>query len=141
MKKIIVSLVLLSIIALFGTSFVYANNVTNVSNNNEIIRGLNEGEIIEVKKNAEKELQEYTKIYGSESYGMTAYILNKIRIYSIPFCFVGIAVGAIYQYAIGIRRLDVRDRGFKLVIAFVTVLVLCQVLPLIFAIVIRGWRS
>ena len=28
-------------------------------------------------------------------------------------CFVGIAVGAIYQYVIGIRKLDIRDRGFN----------------------------
>ena len=72
---------------------------------------------------------------------MTAYILNKVRIYSIPFCFIGIAVGAIYQYVIGIRRLDVRDKGFLVSIAFVTIAVICQVLPLIFAIVVKGWRS
>ena len=47
--------------------------------------------------------------------------------------------GTIYQYVIGIRKLDVRDRGFNLVIAFVTALVICQVLPLVFAVVTRGW--
>ena len=72
---------------------------------------------------------------------MTAYILNKVRLYSIPFCFIGIAVGAIYQYIIGIRKLDTRDKGFALVIGFVTVLIICQVLPLIFAIVVKGWRG
>lgn len=134
MKKVIISL-LIVLVLLFGFGTVYANNDV------ESITGVNETQIIEVKKNAEREIQEYTELYGSESYGMAAYILNKIRIYSIPCCFIGIAIGAIYQYTIGIRRLDIRDRGFKLVIAFVTLLVICQILPLIFAIVIRGWRS
>ena len=30
---------------------------------------------------------EYKQKYGSDAYGLTAYILNLIRIYSIPFCF------------------------------------------------------
>ena len=88
-----------------------------------------------------QELQDYTDRYGSETYGFTAYILNKVRIYSIPFCFIGIAIGAIYQYVIGIRKLDVRDKGFNLLIAFVTILIICQILPLIFAIVVKGWRG
>ena len=72
---------------------------------------------------------------------MTAFILNKVRIYSIPLCFVGIAISAIYQYVIGIRKLDVRDKGFNIMIAIITVFVICQILPLIFAIVVKGWRG
>lgn len=75
------------------------------------------------------------------AYGLVAYILNMVRIYSIPFCFIGIAIGSIYQYVIGIRKLDIRDRGFYLIITFVTILAICQVLPLIFAIVVNGWRG
>ena len=66
-------------------------------------------------------------------------VLDAVRIYSIPFCLLGIAIGAIYQYIIGIRRLDVRDKGFNLIIAFVTLLVIAQVLPLVFTIVTKGW--
>ena len=139
MKKILASLFIIMILLLFGMTTVYANSDNN--SEGQTIKGLNESEIIEAKKNTERQIEEYTEKYGSESYGMTAFILNTIRIYSIPFCFVGIAVSAIYQYTIGIRRLDVRDKGFKLGIGFVSVLVLCQILPLIFAIVIRGWRS
>ena len=98
-----------------------------------------EGFVNEPKE--KKELEDFNEAYGSETYGFTAYILSKIRIYSIPFCFVGIAVGAIYQYVIGIRKLDVRDRGMILIVSFVTLLVICQVLPLVFTIVVRGWRS
>jgi len=133
MKKIIITFFVA--IILFSTTIVYANE------GNETFVGINEGEIIEVKEKAERELKEYVELYGNESYGMTAYILGKVRIYSIPFCFVGIAVSAIYQYVIGIRRLDVRDKGFGLIIGFITVLVICQILPLIFALVMRGWRN
>ncbi len=133
MKKIVACFFIA--MALFSMTVVYANS------ENQTLPGVNEGEIIEIKENAERELQEYTELYGNESYGMTAYILDKVRIYSIPFCFVGIAISAIYQYVIGIRRLDVRDKGFGLIIAFITILVICQILPLIFALVMRGWRS
>ena len=133
MKKILVCFFIA--MTLLSMTVVYANS------ENQTLPGVNEGEIIEIKENAERELQEYTELYGNESYGMTAYILDKVRIYSIPFCFVGIAISAIYQYVIGIRRLDVRDKGFGLIIAFITILVICQILPLIFALVMGGWRS
>ena len=91
--------------------------------------------------NDDPTIDEYIDKYGSTPFGVAAYILNMVRIYSIPFCFVGIAVGSIYQYVLGIRKLDVRDRGFMLIITFVTILLICQVLPLIFAIVVNGWRG
>ena len=97
--------------------------------------------LVEMKSDAQKEIDNFIQLYGSDAYGVTAYILNKIQIYSIPLCFLGIAVGSIYQYVIGIRRMDIRDRGFALIIAFVTILVICQVLPLVFAIVVQGWRG
>ena len=64
-----------------------------------------------------------------------------IRIYSIPVGFIGIAISGIYRYVIGIRKMDVRDKGFGVMIGIITVLVICQVLPLIFAIVVKGWRG
>ncbi len=98
-------------------------------------------ELQEIKEGVGSNLKEYVAQYGSYPYGVAAYILNTVRIYSIPFCFVGIAVGSIYQYMIGIRKLDVRDKGFALIITFVTILLICQVLPLIFTIVVNGWRG
>lgn len=58
-----------------------------------------------------------------------------------PFGFVAIIIAAIYQYIIGLKKLDVRDKGFALMIASVTIVVICQVLPLVFAIVVKGWRG
>lgn len=99
------------------------------------------GKLIKIKDKELKTIDEYKEAYGSDSYGLTAYLLNKIRIYSIPFGFVAIIVAAIYQYVIGIRKLDVRDKGFALMIASVTLVVICQILPLVFAIVVKGWRG
>ena len=107
----------------------------------EVLNSTQATELIEIRESARNNVDEYIEKYGSTPYGVTAYILNIVRIYSIPCCFVGIAVGSIFQYVLGIRKLDVRDKGFMLIITFVTILLICQVLPLIFAIVVNGWRG
>ena len=86
-------------------------------------------------------VEDYKEKYGSDAYGLTAYVLNIIRIYSIPLCFLGIAVSAIYQYVIGIRKLDTQEKGLVMMISFVTILVICQILPLAFAIVVKFGRG
>ena len=98
-------------------------------------------QLVENRKNETQELKKYQDDYESESYGLTAYILHKVQIYSIPFCFVGIAISAIYQYVIGIRKLDTRDKGFAIMASIVTIFIISQILPLIFAIVVKGWRD
>ena len=86
-------------------------------------------------------LEDYKEKYGSDAYGLVAYILNIIRIYSIPFCFLGIAIGAMHQYVIGIRKLDTLEKGMGLMVTFVTLLIVCQVLPLAFAMFIKFGRG
>lgn len=114
---------------------------TNTVENNEIQQEEATGKLMDMKVEQLKSLEDYKESYGSDSYGLAAFLLNKIRIYSIPFAFVGIAISGIYQYIIGVRKLDVRDKGFNVMIAIVTVFVICQILPLIFAIVVKGWRG
>lgn len=138
MKKVLISAIILLIIILLTTS-VFATNQNNLEVNT--INNETTSEIMEIKEDLQQGMDKYTEKYGSETYGMVAYILNIIRIYSIPFCFVGIAIGGIYQYAIGTRRLDMKQKGFALILSFVTILVICQVLPLIFAVVVKGWRG
>ena len=131
-KAIVITFLIALIMGCFNV--VYATEI-NVLNTEAA------GELIQMKENAKSSLAEYQEKYCSNTYGLVAYILNGIRIYSIPLCFLGIALGAIYQYVLGIRKLDVRDKGFGLLISFVTILVICQVLPLIFTIVVQGWRG
>ena len=133
MKKTLVILLLLAAIMLLFAGECFAVQEKNVLETNT------KSELIEEKNKAKNSIDEYTRKYGSEGFGTTAYILNMVRIFSIPLCFVGIAVGALYQYVLGTRRLDAKHKGFGLIIMFTTILVISQVLPLIFAIVVKGW--
>lgn len=134
MKKVIA--IVFIVLVIFGTISVYATNEENVLKADTATSNL-----VELKDKAWKSLQDYQVAYGNDTYGLAAYILNIVRIYSIPFGFVGIVIAAIYRYVIGIRKLDVQDKGFGVLVAIITVMVICQVLPLIFAIVVKGWRG
>ena len=133
MKKVVAIMILLMMTVICGYSQVYAAT--------DIIDEKNESQLVQIKENSAKTLEEYKQKYGSDAYGLTAYILNLIRIYSIPLCFLGIAVSAIYQYIIGIRKLDTQEKGLVMMISFITILVICQILPLAFAIVVKFGRG
>ena len=134
MKKIVsILMLIIFLILVVGNNQVFAE--TN------IIDKQNESQLIKIKENATNTLEEYKQKYGSDAYGLAAYILNIIRMYSIPFCFLGIAVSAIYQYIIGIRKLDTQEKGLVLMMSFVTILIICQTLPLAFAIVVKFGRG
>ncbi|MGN1310270.1 MAG: hypothetical protein ACI4VP_00915 [Clostridia bacterium] len=135
MKKVIVGIILVIILSLAVNNVVFAENTTAT------LEEENANEIFEMKDEVKTKLDEYTEKYGSEAYGLAAYILNIARIYSIPVCFIGIIVGALNQYVLGTRRLDKKHKGYGIIMTFVTLLVVCQVLPLIFTIVVMGWRG
>ena len=99
------------------------------------------GQLIEIRTKELKSIEDYQKQYGNAAFGVVAYILDKVRIYSIPLAILGIAVSAIYEYVLGTRHMEALDKGFNSMIAVVTALVVCQLLPLIFAIIVRGWRG
>ena len=132
MKKLLATFIIILLFLSFGT--VFAMEEKNMMETNTA------SQIVEESQEVNNDIDEYTRKYGSKEYGMTAYILNKVRLFSIPFCFVAVVIGALYQYILGTRRLDMKHRGFGIIIASVTILVICQLLPLIFAIVVRGWR-
>ncbi|MCI8362446.1 MAG: hypothetical protein HFJ41_04885 [Clostridia bacterium] len=135
----------LAIIAIFITiafsTIVLAGNGEKITNKETNKNETAVSKIVDFKDKEKKTLEDYKEAYGSDSYGLTAYALNRIQIYSIPFCFLGIALSAIYQYVLGIRKLDTRDKGFAIMISVITIFVIAQVLPLIFAIVVKGWRG
>ena len=101
MKKLIAIISILFL--LMGCTSVYATSQVN-----EVAQSTT-GKIIEIKDKELKTLEEYKEANGSDAYGLTAFLLNKIRVYSIPFGFVAIIIAAIYQYIIGLKKLDVRD--------------------------------
>ena len=136
MKNIVLKVLLC--LAIFGITII-GSQVTYADSVNQL-EPQGAGQLVQIKENSEKKLEDYKQEYGSDAYGIAAYILNIVRVYSIPVCCIGIAIGGIYQ-VIGIRKLDERDRGFGIMIGCITVLVITQLLPLIFAIVVKGWRG
>ena len=136
MKKIVIAfLIMICILSMFISYKIYATNGRNVLESDTTVK------LVEIKEKSLKELDDYVEAYGDDTYGLTAYILNKIRFISIPLCFLGISISAIFQYALGIRNMGTRYKGFFAMIAFVTILIVCQVLPFIFVVVVKFGRS
>ena len=135
MKKAIIIVTIFIIV--FGI-FICTNTVNAAE---QAIDEETESRLVEIKENTANSLKDYQEKYGSDIYGLVAYILNMVRIYSIPFCFLGIAIGAIHKYVIGIRKLDTLEKGLGLIVTFVTILIICQVLPLAFAVFVKFGRG
>ena len=150
-KNITIMFVTIMIIILgtFGINKVYAvttaanvNNTTTQNKSTEkVLTNETESTLVELKEKEMKSLEDYKETYGSDAYGLTAYILHKLQIYSIPFCFLGIMVGGIYNYVLGIRHLEIQEKGLALRVSFVTLAIICQVLPLVFTIVVKFGRE
>lgn len=135
MKKGIIFLTI--VLAIFGIIFTNSN----VYAKDRAIDEKTESKIVEIKDKTAKSLEDYKEKYGSDAYGTVAYILNIVRIYSIPFCFLGIVLGAIHQYVLGIRKLDTLEKGMALIVTCVTLLIICQILPLAFTVFVKFGRG
>ena len=140
MKKCIVATLIILLLLTMFFSTVYAENSNNQTTNRAIDEKT-ESQLIELKENVGNSLDDYKEKYGSDIYGTVAYILNLVRIYSIPLCFLGIAIGAIHQYVIGVRKLDTLEKGMALIVTFVTILIICQILPLAFTVFVKFGRG
>ena len=139
MKKNI-TIIMVTIMMVVG--FFCINKSYAVANNIEqVMPKETESTIVQLKEKEMKSLEDYKERYGSDSYGLTAYILHKIQVYSIPFCFLGILVGGIWNYVLGIRHLEVQEKGLAMMVSFVTLTIICQVLPLVFTIVVKFGRE
>ena len=135
MKKAVIIITLFMIVFAI---FVCTNSVYAAE---QAIDEETESKLVEIKDNAVNSLADYKEKYGSDIYGTVAYILNIVRIYSIPFCFLGIAIGAIHKYVVGVRKLDTLEKGMGLIVTFVTLLIICQILPLAFAVFVKLGRG
>ena len=135
MKKVVSIITILVIIC--GV-FLFTNNVYAEE---KAIDDQTESKLIEIKESATNSIEDYKAKYGSDVYGVVAYILNIVRIYSIPFCFLGIAIAAIHRYMLGVRKLDTQEQGMALMVTFITLLIICQILPLAFAVFVKFGRG
>jgi len=141
MKKILITFILLLLFITIGINIF--STKTYADNDSRIIDEVSatEGNLIKLKENQAKTLEEYKAKYGTDSYGVTAYILHVVQIYSIPFCFLGIIISIIYKVIIGARHLENAEKGLGMIVAVVTLTIICQVLPLIFALVVKLGRE
>ncbi len=132
MKKKLLIMTILAIIIMIFMSFistkVFADNILNENT---------QSKLVEIKESQAKSLEEYQKKYDSDAYGFTAYVLHVVQIYSIPLCFLGIVISLIYKVVIGKRNIENAEKGLGMIIAVVTITIICQVLPLVFAVVVK----
>ena len=137
MKKCaIIITVIMIILALF-----YIGNVSYASENGKAIDDQTESKIVEMKDNTKNSIEDYKEKYGSDMYGTVAFVLNIVRIYSIPLGFLGIVIGVIHKYMIGVRKLDTLEKGISVIVISVTLLIICQILPLAFAVFVKFGRG
>ena len=141
MRKVLIAFVVLLLFIIIGINILPTK--TYAEDESRIIEEISstDGNLIKLKENQAKTLEEYKVKYGNDSYGVTAYILHVVQIYSIPFCFLGIIISIIYKVIIGARHLENAEKGLGMIVAVVTLTIICQVLPLIFALVVKIGRE
>ena len=93
---------------------------------------------IERLKTKEEKIAYYTEKCGNSTNGTVMYYLYEIQKYSIPVCFIGLVIASLNFFIIGNKKLDKREQGFSMLIAFGLGLIVFQVLPLLFAILVAG---
>lgn len=86
----------------------------------------------------EEKIKEYSEKCGNITNGTVLYYLYEIQRYSIPVCFIGLVIASLNFFIIGNKKLEKREQGFGMLIAFGLGLIVFQVLPLLFAIIVAG---
>lgn len=87
----------------------------------------------------EEKIEYYTeKCGGNITNGTVLYYLHLIQQYSIPVCFILLVIASLNFFIIGNKKLDKREQGFSMLIGAGLGLIVFQVLPLLFAIIVAG---
>ena len=86
----------------------------------------------------ERKIAKYTDKYNNKTLAYTAYGLDVAQLYSIPVFIILITWGAFNCYIIGEKKLDKREHGFAMIVAGLVGLVVFQVLPFLFALLVIG---
>lgn len=94
--------------------------------------------IINSKDKKARRIAELTDKYNDKISGTVAYYLELAQKYSFPICFIGLAMGAFNFLIIGNKKLDKREQGFAWIVGFTIGLVVFNVIPLLFALIVAG---
>jgi len=85
----------------------------------------------------EEKINDYKKRFnGNETNAIVLYYLELIREYSIPICFIGIAIAAFNFSIVGNKKLEKREQGFRMLVTIIVGLIVFQILPLLFALIV-----
>ena len=151
MKKI--SLVLIALVLILSTfSFSMAVNesadtaqevITSTSNEQESELDSRRGNaskvtISRITKQEEKIDKATKDLGGDRTYGLVFYWLTVVKDYSIPVFFVLLTIASLNYFIIGNKKLDKREQGFKMIVTLIIGLIVFQVLPFLFAIIVAG---
>ncbi len=93
-------------------------------------------EIINNVSENERKRAEYIDEYNDKMLGTVAYGLYMIQKYSWPICFIGITIGSFNFLILGNKKLDKKEQGFGWIVGFTMALVVFNVLPLIYAVLV-----
>lgn len=119
-----------------------AKNEKTEDNTNESIEDakLNDAsdKILSNITKSERKKAYYIDKYNDEFLGQVAYVLDVVRLYSLPICFIGITIGAFNFLIMGNKKLDKKEQGFGWIVGFTIGLVVFNVLPLLYALLVAG---
>ncbi len=138
MKKLTIAMCLVMILAMmFMTLTTFATTQENITE--EVSQSSNASEVT-LKNLSEKEekIAYYTEKYGDKTEGTVAYYISLVRKYSVPVCFLLLIWGAFNQFVVGNKKLQQREKGFKMIIAAMFGLIVFQSIPFIYALFVAG---
>ena len=144
MKKISMLLVVVMSTLLLSTPILAAKENIQSSGNTEYVEQANNEEVdlhptIEHLTTKDEKIQYYSeKLGGNNTNGTVLYYLYEIQKYSVPVCFIFLVIASLNFFIIGNKKLDKREQGFGMLIAAGLGLIVFQVLPLLFAIIVAG---
>ncbi len=148
MKKILcivlVFMFSFSIISSSKLNTCYAENSTVASASQEddkLSEGLGNGSKVTINrlKTKEEKIAQYTEdLGGNKTNGTVLYWLNVVKDYSVPVFFVLLVIASLNFFIIGNKKLDKREQGFSMLVTLIIGLIVFQVLPFLFAIIVAG---
>lgn len=108
----------------------------------EIMPETSKTRLLGLRDSSLKTLEKYRNEYrNSIIYGTIAYILHMLSLISIPILVILLIVSYVYDSVIGLKTRSLYNKGRLIRFHVLTFFVACQLMPLIFATVIKGWGN
>ena len=112
------------------------------TNKVEIMPETSKSRLLGLRDSSLKTLEKYRNEYrNSIIYGTIAYILHMLSLISIPIVVILLIVSYVYDSVIGLKTRSLHNKGRLIRFHVLTFFVACQLMPLIFATVIKGWGN